>query len=127
MVKYFLREEGWQLVEKNLVKEAVTVDHAKKELLNAVWKHCLIRRIIDKEIAMELRMAFDKLVDTKILIIESEENYADKAFEIALTHNLSYYDSLYLAQSLKWGKLLTSDELQREIAEKLSVETIFIP
>ncbi|GBC71820.1 hypothetical protein HRbin02_01608 [Candidatus Calditenuaceae archaeon HR02] len=127
LVKYLLREEGWQMVEMNLQRGVVTLDHAEKELLNAIWKHYSIRKIIDKDLSMGLYKVFRKLVDAKILIIEREEKYIEKAFEIALKHDLTIYDSLYLSQALKWGKLLTSDNTQKHVAEEMNIETIFIP
>jgi len=126
LVKYMLREEGWHLVEKYLYQGVVTLDHAKKEVLNAIWRHHAVRRIIDRELAIEIYRSLEKLVDAKVIIMEREENYIDKAFEIALTHNVTFYDSLYLSQALRWGRLLTSDQLQKQVAEKMNIRTIFI-
>lgn len=49
-----------------------------------------------------------------------------RGFEIALAHQLTIYDSLYISQALRWGKLLTSDKLQEEVARKLGVEVFYI-
>ncbi|PUA31600.1 MAG: hypothetical protein B9J98_05925 [Candidatus Terraquivivens tikiterensis] len=65
-------------------------------------------------------------MDAKVLILEDKEKYVEKALEISLTHGLTFYDSLYVSQALKWGKLLTSDRLQKQVAERMNVETIFI-
>jgi len=126
LVKYLLREEGWRQVEAYLLQGVVSLDHAEKEVLNAVWKHHLVRRIIGRELAVELYNVFKKLVDAKILLIEREEQYLDKAFEIAMNHYLPLYDSLYISQALKWGKLLTSDVLQKEVAQNMDLEVIYL-
>jgi predicted nucleic acid-binding protein len=126
LVKYLLREEGWQQIEQYLVQGVVTLDYSRKEVLNAIWKHYVVRGVIDRKQAEELRKAFESLVDAKIIIIEGEERYIEKAFDIALTNQLTIYDALYVSQALRWGKLLTSDKLQGEVVRKLGIEVIYI-
>jgi len=104
----------------------VTLDHARKEVLNAIWKHYLVKKIISKELAVELHDAFEKLVDGKVLLIEGEEKYIGKAFEIAMNHHLPLYDSLYVSQALRWGKLLTSDSLQKEVSQNMGIDVIYL-
>jgi predicted nucleic acid-binding protein len=126
LVKYLLREEGWQQIEQYLVQGVVTLDYSRKEVLNAIWKHYVVRRVIDRKQTEELRRAFESLIDAKIIIIEEEERYIEKAFDIALTNQLTIYDALYVSQALRWGKLLTSDKLQGEVARKIGIEVIYI-
>jgi predicted nucleic acid-binding protein len=126
LVKYLLREEGWHQIEQYLVHGVVTLDHSRKEVLNAIWKHYAVKRVIDRDQAEELRKALELLIDAKIIIIEREEQYIEKAFDIALTHRLTIYDALYISQALRWGKLLTSNKLQEEVAQKLGIEVIYI-
>jgi predicted nucleic acid-binding protein len=126
LVKYLLREEGWQQIEQYLVQGVVTLDYSRKEVLNAIWKHYVVRRVIDRKQTEELRRAFEPLIDAKIIIIEEEERYIEKAFDIALTNQLTIYDALYVSQALRWGKLLTSDKLQGEVARKIGIEVIYI-
>ena len=126
LVKYLLKEEGWRQIEQYLLQGVVTLDHSKKEVLNAIWKHCVVRRVIDRDPAEELCKTFESLVDAKIIIIEGEGRYIEKAFDIALTHQLTIYDALYISQALRWGKLLTSDKLQGEMAQKLGIEVTYI-
>jgi predicted nucleic acid-binding protein len=125
-----LREEGWQQIERYLVQGVVTLDYSRKERgkrsLNAIWKHYVVRRVIDRKQEEELRRAFESLIDAKIIIIEEEERYIEKAFDIALTNQLTIYDALYVSQALRWGKLLTSDKLQGEVARKIGIEVIYI-
>jgi predicted nucleic acid-binding protein len=126
LVKYLLREEGWQQIEQYLVQGVVTLDYSRKEVLNAIWKHYVVRRVIDRKQTEELRRVFESLIDAKIIIIEEEERYIEKAFDIALTNQLTIYDALYVSQALRWGKLLTSDKLQGEVARKIGIEVIYI-
>jgi len=77
-------------------------------------------------LAVELYNVFKKLVDAKILLIEREEQYLDKAFEIAMNHYLPLYDSIYISKALKWGKLLTSDALQKEVAQNMDLEVVYL-
>jgi predicted nucleic acid-binding protein len=86
----------------------------------------VVRRVIDRKQEEELRRAFESLIDAKIIIIEEEERYIEKAFDIALTNQLTIYDALYVSQALRWGKLLTSDKLQGEVARKIGIEVIYI-
>lgn len=126
LVKYLLREEGWRQIEQYLLQGVMTLDHSRKEVLNAIWKHYIVRRVIDRDQAEELRKTFESLVEAKIIIIEGERSYIEKAFDIALTHRLTIYDALYISQALRWGKLLTSDKLQGEMAQKLGIEVTYI-
>ena len=57
----------------------------------------MVRRVIDRKKAEELRRAFEPLVDAKIIIIEEEERYIEKAFDIALTNQHTVYDALYVS------------------------------
>ena len=126
LTKYLLREEGWRQIEQYIVQGVVTLDHSRKEVLNAIWKHHAVKKIISRDQAEKLRKAFETLVDAKIIIIEGEERYIEKAFDIALTHQLTLYDSLYISQALRWEKLLTSDKLQEMAAQKLGIEVIYV-
>lgn len=73
--KYLLREEGWQQIEQYIVQGVVTLDHTKKEVLNATWKHHVVRKIIDADRTRELYKAFNVLIDAKIIIVGREEQY----------------------------------------------------
>jgi predicted nucleic acid-binding protein len=127
LAKYLLREEGWKEVEQYLQKGVLTLDHAKKEVLNAVWKHSKIRHVITDEIAEKLHNTLNQLMDAKVLIVEDENKYVDEAFKIAMEHNLTLYDSLYISQAMKRGQLLTSDALQNQVAAGIRVKVFFIP
>jgi len=77
-------------------------------------------------LAVELYNAFEKLLDGKVLLIEGEEQYIGRAFEIALNHHLPLYDSLYVSQALRWGKLLTCGSLQKEVSQNMGIDVIYL-
>ena len=126
LAKYLLREEGWEEVEKHLLKLVYSVDHLVKEVSNAIWKHTVIRRYISKTTALTIYGQLKRLVDEGIIVLEAQERFIDKAFNIAIKNSITIYDALYIAQALKYGELLTSDIRQAEVAEKLGVKTIVI-
>jgi len=124
LAKYVLHEEGWEAIGTYIRerKPLYSVDHVIKEVGNAIWKHCYLRRIIGYDEAMRLYRALLRLVDTGVIILEPEASYAEEALKIALQEGLTIYDSLYLAQARRLGELLTSDERQAETAAKLNVK-----
>ena len=128
LTKYVLHEENWKEVS-SYIKERrplYSIDHVLKEVGNAIWKHCHLRGIIDKSIAIKLYQALLKLMETKVIILEPEKIYLQKALQIALSQGITLYDSLYLAQAQKHGELLTSDKKQAEVAAKLGIKVYFI-
>ena len=128
LVKYVLHEENWKDVSF-FVKERkplYSVDHVVKEVGNAVWKHCCLRRVISREKALKLYQSFVKLFQTGVIVAESEEAYLDAALQIALDYGVTFYDSLYLAQAQKYGEFLTSDEEQADIANQLGIKVYLI-
>ncbi|MEM0027605.1 MAG: type II toxin-antitoxin system VapC family toxin [Ignisphaera sp.] len=127
LAKYLLREEGWRVVESYLLQPVYSVDHVVKEVANAIWKHAVLHRYISNDMALAIFSQLKKLIDEKIIIIEPQERYIDKAFSIALDNSISVYDALYIAQALENRReLLTSDSRQANIANKLGIKTILI-
>ncbi len=123
LIKYFSREEGWERVREVMLEGVVTLDLAIKELSNALWKK--VRRA---EMSIDIaRSILEDLIANKAIPIESEDKYLDKAFEIAVEHGLTVYDSLFIAMALKRSlDLITCDENQASIARKLGVKTLTI-
>ncbi|MEM4959761.1 MAG: type II toxin-antitoxin system VapC family toxin, partial [Nanopusillaceae archaeon] len=79
------------------------------------------------EIARELYRALSMIIEGGLVMIEPQRNYMQQAFEIALNHEITVYDALYIAQAkAKNSKLLTSDEAQLAIAEKLGVKVVCV-
>jgi len=124
--KYLLKEENWREIRKYLVMGVYSVDHVIKEVSNAIWKHTILFNRITKDVAITLHEQLKKMMKEEILILESENLYVDKAFQISLKHKVTFYDSLYIAQALKYGEILTSDRKQAEISKKIKIKTHYI-
>jgi len=59
-------------------------------------------------------------------MIEHESKYLESAMKIALRHDITVYDSLYIAQAQKLGEILISDESQTNIASQLKIKVHLI-
>ncbi|RLE58047.1 MAG: PIN domain nuclease [Thermoprotei archaeon] len=128
LTKYVLHEENWKDVASFIRerKPLYSIDHVLKEVGNAIWKHSYLRKMIPKNTALTLYTRVLRLAETRVLQLEPEEKYLTAALEIALIQGTTFYDSLYIAQALKHGELLTSDEKQAKIASILDIKTYFI-
>jgi len=123
LIAFFLREEGWRSIAKYMI-QTISVDLALKEFCNALWKSVNMRKHVSLDDVAKILNLFQSYVE-KNMLIEPEVKYLGKAFEIALDHNITVYDALYVAQALQHGKpLLTLDQRQREVARKLGISTI---
>ena len=78
---FFLREEGWNRLAQHM-RCAVPVDHIVKEFYNTIWRALAIRKLISHEHVKKVLQLFKEYVE-KNLVLEPEEKYADKAFDIA--------------------------------------------
>ncbi|MEM1509335.1 MAG: type II toxin-antitoxin system VapC family toxin [Thermofilaceae archaeon] len=128
LIKYLLHEEGWEEVSWYLKEQRPlrTLDLALKEAANALWKHCCLRRFIEPFIVKEILQRLKRLVEVGVILIENESEYFDASLEISLHNSLTVYDSLYVAQALKYGELLTSDERQAKVAENLELKVYYV-
>jgi len=128
LVKYLLKEDNWLGVEEWLVKDDVyTLDHAVKEILNALWKATALLKVLPVEVALEKRRLLLEMVNNNVVTLKSQDEVIDDAFLMALKHGVTVYDALYIAYADKIkASLLTSDERQAEAAEKIGVDVIFI-
>ena len=123
LIAFFLREEGWRSIAKYMI-QTISVDLALKEFYNALWKSVNIRKHISLDDVAKILNLFQSYIE-KNMLIEPEIKYLNKAFKIALDHNITVYDALYVAQALQHGKpLLTLDQKQREVARKLGINAI---
>lgn len=68
-----------------------------------------------------------ELVKRSVIVLEPEINYLERAYAIALTENVTVYDSLYIALAEKLGELATSNRTQADIAAKHGVKIHLIP
>ena len=120
LVKYLLRERGWRGVEGYLERGVYSVDHVVKEAANAVWKHSVLRGMIEADLAMELYKVLKMLIGD-VITLEPQERYMDDAVKIAFQARVTVYDALYIAQALSKGELLTADSRQAAVARRLGV------
>ena len=125
LAKYILREENWKEVRNYLTEGTYSIELALAEVSNAIWKHHILYKKISRD---EAWIMFDALKKIKedVVIFEPFEDYLKNAMEIAIDENIPVYDALYLAQTKKYGSLLTSDEKQWEIAKKLGIKAKYI-
>jgi len=93
------------------------------ESLNAIWKHYVLLRNIDKnefEYAINMLSAVWDKIDRV-----SSEPLSIYAIKIAVENKISIYDSLYLAQcKLNNGKLFTFDTKLIEKAKLLGIDIV---
>ncbi len=126
LTKYILKEKNWIRIANFLKEGVVSIDHVVKEVSNAIWKHCILLKIINKETATKLLELLENFIKYKVLILEPELNYLNEAFKIALNEEVTIYDALYLALAKKHGEILTSDKKQAKIAEKIGIKVSLI-
>ena len=125
LAKFILKEERWERVADFLKAGTISVDHVMKETVNAIWKR-LIRGEISLEDARSMFEAMKEILG-KAVVIENEMNYIDEAFEISIKHNITIYDSLYIALAKKKKlELLTSDEIQTQTASLEGVHAMIL-
>ena len=123
LVAFFLREEGWKTLAPYM-KYTLSVDHVVKEFYNAVWRAVCIKKLIDNTSAKNIVQLFREYTE-KNLVLEPEERYIDKAFDIATEYSITIYDSLYIAQALsKRVPLRTLDEKQCSTALRLGITVL---
>lgn len=127
LAKYILKEPNWMEVEDYLLKkEILTLNQTIKEVANAIWKITVIHKVISKEIAEE-KFNLLKSLTKEVITVKPQEEYLEEAFKIALKHQTTIYDALYIAQAIKEeSKLITSDQKQANTARKIGIEVIFI-
>jgi predicted nucleic acid-binding protein len=117
------KEPGWERLAE-VVKMCVTVDLAVKEVLNTIWRDYYVRRTISLDTAMRLQQVLSSMTGINILV-EPEDKYILRAFEIALKTGTTVYDALYIALALEKNMpLVTLDEKQAKAAEILGVKMI---
>jgi predicted nucleic acid-binding protein len=122
-------ESGWERVLPYLDpnQKPHAVDLLIVEGMNVIWKYTKKYRMITRDQALGLYERMMKLVKEGVIAVEPGEKYLQDALKIAINHDISVYDGLFLAQakSLK-AKLVTGDRKQREVAEMLKVSTVYI-
>ncbi len=128
LVKYLLEEDGLQRVGPFIhgKRPLYSVDHVLKECLNALWKHCYLRRVLGVDTVMNIVRGLMKLVDTGVIVLEDERKYLEEALEISLRTGITVYDALYVAQALRYRELLTADRGQAEVARSMGIHVYLV-
>jgi predicted nucleic acid-binding protein len=123
LIKYFSREAGWEKVGEGVSEGVVTLDLAIKELSNALRK-----KVLRGEMSCETAVRIIRdMVEGKPFPIEAQERYLLDAFEVAVKGNVTVYDALFIAMARGRGlELVTCDEKQAEIAEKLGLKVVLV-
>jgi len=109
-----LKEEGWESL-LDVSDLFLSVDLLQKETANAIWAASLSGRI-SEENAKEAFSLLREFIEHNV-ILKPQARYLDKAFEIALKHRITVYDSIYVALSIEEASpLLTLDSDQAKVA-----------
>jgi predicted nucleic acid-binding protein len=124
LAKFILREEGWREVSRHLAGDSRSLDLARAETANAVWKHQVLYRRIDPEQSARMIDAIRMMDD--VISFEPSAAYLNRAFGIAVLAGITVYDSLYIACAESDTPLITSDRDQAGAAEKLGIGAKFI-
>nr|WP_206205100.1 type II toxin-antitoxin system VapC family toxin [Thermococcus sp. 9N3] len=124
-----LKESGWEKVIPHLQPEndARTVEMLITECANVIWKNVRIHKTLQREEGERLLDALWLLVDKGVITVEENRKYLREAFELSVEHCIAVYDALFIAQAKELNAtLVTCDEKQGRIAEKLGVSTVVI-
>jgi predicted nucleic acid-binding protein len=103
-----------------------TVDLALAESLNAMWKHVNVLKDLKAEEAEPAIKDLTRIYDS--LEIITVRSITEETTQIALTHNITVYDALYIAaaQKLK-GTLYTADQKLCTTANKITSSKLLKP
>ncbi|WP_297209441.1 MULTISPECIES: type II toxin-antitoxin system VapC family toxin [Thermodesulfovibrio] len=116
LAAFFIKEENHEKIKEQLVavKKLFAPSLWRFEVSNVLWKK--------KEISDELAIEIVKVI-WELDVNDIEPNlYIKEAFRISREHNITFYDSSYIAMAKTLGVALWSfDRLQREISEKEGV------
>ena len=122
IVSFVLEEPGWENYI-DILEYCFTVDHAVKEVLNAIWKSYR-NGVLSLEEAVLKSQVLKKMINVNVLLFD-EVDLLDEAFKISLGHNITVYDALYIALALKLRKpFATLDLRQRRVAEALGLNLV---
>ena len=103
-----------------------TVDLALAEGLNAIWKHLRISKDLKTEDAKPTIQDLTSLYDRLGILTTRELSY--EAIDIALAQNITLYDSLYIAATVKLkATLYTADQKLHKVAEKVTRSELLQP
>lgn len=100
-----------------------SVDHALAESLNAIWKHVQIHGDLKTEDARSVVQDLTKVWDS--LNVLSTRELSEEAVDMALTQDVTIYDSLYMAAARKLdARLYTADGRLHDAAKKITASKL---
>lgn len=68
------------------------------------------------------------LIDEKVIMLENQDKYLKRAFELSLEYPIPLHGTLYIAQAEKpRTRLLTSGKVQAYAAQSIGLEAVYIP
>jgi predicted nucleic acid-binding protein len=117
-----IRETPQNAITK--LSEGSTIQLVYYELGNALWREStLLKRISPQEAKETLNFMYTVLQGMQVASLDSESGTL--VLELAGELNLTFYDSAYLTEAKKSGKILvTEDKKLAKAAEKIGVKTI---
>lgn len=105
-----------EVIEENF--SLYIIDIALAESLNALWKHVKLHRDLQKREAESAAKDLKELYDSLNVITTRE--LLDEAVEIALTWDITVYDSLYVTAAKKLrATLYTADQKLYNVSKKI--------
>jgi len=129
LCKFLLKEEGWEKVIPHLHPEskAHTVEMLITECANVIWKNVRVYNTLRMVEGEKLLDALELLLDKRVITVEENRKYLRRAFELGIEHGVAIYDALFIAQAKELNAtLVTCDEKQGLIAEKLGVNVVVL-
>ena len=111
----------------DVIKDGITLDLAKYELSNVIWKECILKGAITSEEAQSRAAGLAKILGImRIGRIESSEDFRD-VIGFATGLRLTFYDASYLYVAKRTGlKLVTEDMELYEKAKKVGIKSVTV-
>ncbi len=124
-IAILLKRTGEKAVK--ILKNQQTLDLARYELGNIIWKESVLRKTISTEEAISKAKHLAKLFKImEIFKIETDMDFAE-TMKIASKLKLTFYDAAYLYVARKNKlKLVTEDKELKEKAEKINIKTLSV-
>jgi predicted nucleic acid-binding protein len=124
LVAFLLKESRFEEVKDMLTRGASSHVQLITESSNAVLQANKDGRV-DEEGARNIVETMLELVRSSSITLHAEQELTGEAFRIGVDHNLTIYDSVFLALAQKLhGSLVSRDEKQIEAARKLGIEVL---
>ncbi len=112
------RDEVYGVMKRSLDRgfRLLTIDLAYLEVANALWRACVLRRLIDEK---AMKDSLNSLYGIPIESARQDSGLVMRAVEMSLESGLSIYDSVYVTfAEREKADLYTFDEKQRVEAKK---------